>query len=32
MSPADIHALGKPVHVVYDIKYVLPFEEVDGRL
>jgi UDP-N-acetyl-D-galactosamine dehydrogenase len=32
MSPADIHALGKPMHVVYDIKYVLPFEEVDGRL
>ena len=32
MSPAEIHALGKPVHVVYDIKYVLPFEEVDGRL
>ncbi len=32
MSPAEIHALGKPVHVVYDIKYVLPFKEVDGRL
>jgi UDP-N-acetyl-D-galactosamine dehydrogenase len=32
MSPADIHALGKPMHVVYDIKYVLPLEEVDGRL
>lgn len=32
MSPAEIHALGKPVHVVYDIKYVLPLEEVDGRL
>jgi UDP-N-acetyl-D-galactosamine dehydrogenase len=32
MSPAEIHALGKSVHVVYDIKYVLPLEEVDGRL
>jgi UDP-N-acetyl-D-galactosamine dehydrogenase len=32
MTPAAIHALGKPGHVVYDIKSVLPANEVDGRL
>jgi len=32
MSAADIHALGKENHVLYDIKYILKTDEVDGRL
>ncbi len=32
MSSAGIRALGKAEHILYDIKYVLPAEEVDGRL
>jgi len=32
MSPASIHALGKDVHVIYDIKGILPRDQVDGRL
>ena len=32
LSPEALHALGKPVHVVYDIKSVLPPSAVDGRL
>ena len=32
LSGADIRALGKPVHVLYDIKNVLPADQVDGRL
>jgi UDP-N-acetyl-D-galactosamine dehydrogenase len=32
MSAADIRAFGKANHVLYDIKYVLDREEVDGRL
>lgn len=32
MLPADIHALGKRVQVIYDIKYVLLPEAVDGQL
>jgi UDP-N-acetyl-D-galactosamine dehydrogenase len=32
MGAAAIHALGKPKHVLYDIKYVLPASDVDGRL
>jgi UDP-N-acetyl-D-galactosamine dehydrogenase len=32
MSPATIHALGKAQHVVYDIKSVLPADQVDARL
>jgi UDP-N-acetyl-D-galactosamine dehydrogenase len=32
MSPADLHALGKPDHIVYDIKSVLPIDQVDARL
>jgi len=32
MGAAAIHALGKPKHVLYDIKYVLPAADVDGRL
>jgi len=31
-SAEQIHALGKPNHIIYDIKNVLPAEEVDGRL
>ena len=27
-----IRAYGKPVHVLYDVKYLLPANEVDGRL
>ena len=32
MGIAAIKALGKKVHVIYDIKYILPAEYVDGRL
>lgn len=32
LSAAQIHALGKAEHVLYDIKHVLPAAEVDGRL
>lgn len=32
LSGAAIHDLGKPAHVVYDIKSVLPAANVDGRL
>jgi len=32
LSSEDIHSLGKPVHVTYDIKFVMPAEDVDGRL
>lgn len=31
-GPARIRALGKPESVLFDIKYVLPTEAVDGRL
>ncbi len=32
MSADNIHALGKTEHVLYDIKYILSAEDVDGRL
>ncbi len=32
LGAAGIRALGKPESVVYDVKYVLPREAVDGRL
>jgi len=32
MSAEQLHALGKDIHVVYDIKYVLPIDDVNGRL
>jgi UDP-N-acetyl-D-galactosamine dehydrogenase len=32
MGVAQIRALGKKTHVLYDIKYVFKAEEVDGRL
>ena len=32
MGITAIHALGKKKHVIYDIKYILPSEKVDGRL
>ncbi len=32
MGVAGIRRLMKPDHVIYDVKYVLPKEEVDGRL
>ena len=32
MGITAIRSLGKKNHVVYDIKYILPAEEVDGRL
>jgi len=32
MGAADIHKLGKKNHVLYDIKYLLKANEVDGRL
>jgi UDP-N-acetyl-D-galactosamine dehydrogenase len=32
MSATDLHALGKPQHVIYDIKSMLPGDQVDQRL
>lgn len=32
MGAAAIRALGKPAHVLYDVKYVLPLGESDIRL
>lgn len=32
MSIQDIRGLGKAVHVVYDVKHLLPSAETDGRL
>lgn len=32
MGAEAIHKLGKPVHVLYDLKYILPAESVDLRL
>ncbi|TKF85203.1 Vi polysaccharide biosynthesis UDP-N-acetylglucosamine C-6 dehydrogenase TviB, partial [Vibrio sp. F13] len=32
MGAEKIHALGKPAHVLYDLKYVLDKESVDMRL
>lgn len=32
MGTTAIRALGKKNHVLYDIKYILPVEKVDGRL
>ena len=32
MGAKGIHAFGKPLHVVYDLKYVLPKEDSDIRL
>ena len=32
MGAQAIHALGKPNHILFDVKYLLPKEDVDGRL
>jgi len=32
LSGTRVHELGKPNHVVYDIKSILPADAVDGRL
>ncbi len=32
MTAEQIHALGRDIHVVYDIKYVLDNDAIDGRL
>ena len=32
LSTATIRSYGKPVHVLYDVKYLLPASETDGRL
>ncbi len=32
MGSNAIHDLGKSAHVLYDIKYILPADDVDGRL
>jgi UDP-N-acetyl-D-glucosamine/UDP-N-acetyl-D-galactosamine dehydrogenase len=32
MSMESIHALGTPDHIIYDIKSVLPVEQIDSRL
>ncbi len=28
----EIRAYGKPTHILYDVKYLLPASEADGRL
>ena len=32
MGAQAIHAFGKPNHILFDVKYLLPKEDVDGRL
>ena len=32
MGAAGLRGLGKPGAVLYDVKYVLPLDDVDGRL
>ncbi len=32
MTAEQIHAFGKSKHILYDIKYVLPADQTDGRL
>ena len=32
LGPETIHSYGKPEHVLYDVKYLLPPDTVDGRL
>ena len=32
MGAEGLHALGKENHVLYDIKYILSSDDVDGRL
>jgi len=32
LGAVAIHGYGKPEHVLYDVKYVLPRDQVDGRL
>ena len=32
MAPAAIHAWGRKEHVLYDIKSLLPADQVDARL
>ena len=32
MGVESIRELGKPEHVLYDVKYVLPASESDGRI
>lgn len=32
MGSENLHALGKSNHVLFNIKYILPSESVDGRL
>ena len=32
MGAEGLHALGKESHVLYDIKYILSSDDVDGRL
>lgn len=32
MGVAQIHQLGREKHVLYDVKYILPKDQIDGRL
>ena len=32
MGPERIHALGKSAHVIFDVKHILPKQDVDARL
>ncbi len=32
MGSSKIHTLGKPIHVLYDVKYLLPARDSDARI
>ncbi|HNL24898.1 MAG TPA: Vi polysaccharide biosynthesis UDP-N-acetylglucosamine C-6 dehydrogenase TviB, partial [Pseudomonadales bacterium] len=32
LGSAGMRRFGKPLHVLFDVKYLFPKEEVDGRL
>jgi UDP-N-acetyl-D-galactosamine dehydrogenase len=32
MGAAKVRALGKPNHILFDVKYIFPFTQTDGRL
>ncbi|MDH5778947.1 MAG: Vi polysaccharide biosynthesis UDP-N-acetylglucosamine C-6 dehydrogenase TviB, partial [Gammaproteobacteria bacterium] len=32
MNPEDVHAFGKSEHIIYDVKHILPKDQVNGRL
>ena len=32
LGAKEMRTYGKPTHILYDVKYLLPASEVDGRL